>query len=284
MRSLLLAFASFVTLSVFGQTVNKGDNLQIAYRKIGKPYFFKAPGFTPWAEGTNMWLIGNKPNQNSCDYLFLALQDTTLIGVFNTKQPNYFLFDTEGNSILNTKSDYFFLPLWTVKRTAKISASDTTILVVLDKLYDATLQADDGQLDETTIRKYRQFQTDKTLPNRHIALLFDDYQTMITETAAKGQKPPADVCVPLMKSLAGECISLYNQIPAVVCVYMGEALESAGMLDQARAHFKMALQFYPNSIPLQVYNYRLEQDTEKRKQMLAELKRKYPKHWMVKDL
>lgn len=284
MRFILSALVAFMTLSVFGQTINKGDNLQNEFKKIGKPYFFKAPSFTPWAESANMLLIGDKPNPNSCDYLFFALQDTTLIGIFKTKQPNYFLFDTEGNSILNMTSGYFFLPLWTVKRTAKISSSDKSILSVLDKLYEATMQADDGQPDETTIRKYQQFQTDTTLANRHIALLFDNYQTIITETAAKGQKPPADICVPLMKSLAGECIKLYNQIPVVVCVYMGEALQSAEMIDEARNHFKMALQFYPNSIPLKVYNYRLEQDTGKRKQMLAELKKKYPKHWMVKDL
>jgi hypothetical protein len=284
MRFLVLPFVAFLALSATGQTFNKGDNLQTAFKKIEKPYFFKAPNFTPWSEGANLLLIGDKPNPNNSDYLFLALQDTTLIGVFKTKPPSFFLFDTEGNSVLSTSSDFFLLPLWTVKNNAKIISSDKTIVSVLDKLYDATMQADDGQPDEGTIRKYQQFQTDKTLANRHIALLFDNYQTIITETAAKGQRPPADICVPLMKSLAGECVKLYGQIPAIVCVYMGEALQSAGMIDEARNHFKTALQFYPNSIPLQVYNYRLEQDTGKQKQMLTQLKKKYPNHWMVKDL
>lgn len=49
-------------------------------------------------------------------------------------------------------------------------------------------------------------------------------------------------------------------------------------------HFKMSLQFYPNSIPLLVYNYRLEQDLTKKKELLEELKKKYSKHWMVKRL
>jgi soluble P-type ATPase len=46
----------------------------------------------------------------------------------------------------------------------------------------------------------------------------------------------------------------------------------------------MSLEYYPNSIPLLVYNYRLEQDPTKKKQMLEELKKKYAEHWMVKDL
>jgi hypothetical protein len=114
--------------------------------------------------------------------------------------------------------------------------------------------------------------------------LFDTYQNIISETASKGEKPPANICVPLMKTLAGECVSVYNSIPAIVCIYMGEALMSAGMTDEARKHFKMSLQFYPNSIPLLVYNYRLEQDPTMKQKELKNLKQKYPKHWMVKDL
>ncbi len=44
------------------------------------------------------------------------------------------------------------------------------------------------------------------------------------------------------------------------------------------------IQVYPESIPFFVYNYRLEQDPIKKKEQLAELKEKYSKHWMVKDI
>lgn len=279
--SVLTILASFICNA---QTIKQGDNLKTEFKKITKPYYFTAPKFTDWIEGTNMLLIGDKPNPNDCDFVFIALHDTTLIGVFTTKAPNVFMFDTEGNSILNNTSEFFTLPEWTVKTKAKISSTDKTIYNVLDKLYDETMQADDGQPDEKTIREYQQFKTDTTLANRHIALLFDTYQNIITETAAKGEKPPANICVPLMKTLAGECVSVYNSIPAIVCIYMGEALMSAGMTDEARKHFKMSLQFYPNSIPLLVYNYRFEQDPTIKQEELKNLKKKYPKHWMVKDL
>jgi len=277
--SVLTILASFICNA---QIIKQGDNLKTEFRKITKPYYFTAPNFTDWIEGTNMLLIGDKPNPNDCDFVFIALHDTTPIGVLTTKAPNAFMFDTEGNSILNKASKFFTLPEWTVK--TKISSTDKTVYNVLDKLYDETMQADNGQPDEKTIRKYQQFKTDTTLANRQIALLFDTYQNIITETAAKGEKPPANICVPLMKTLAGECVSVYNSIPAIVCIYMGEALMSAGMTDEARKHFKMSLQFYPNSIPLLVYNYRLEQDPTIKQQELTNLKNKYPKHWMVKDL
>jgi hypothetical protein len=284
MKYLITTLTIFATVICNGQILKEGDNLKIEFKKIVKPYYFEAPSFTGWTEGANMLLIGSKPNPNDCDFVYIALHDTTLIGTFTTKAPNLFMFDTEGNSTLSSTSEFFYLPEWTVKSKTKIVATDKTILTVLDKMYEQTMQANDGQLDEKTVRKYQQFQTDTTLANRHIALLFDTYQTIITETAAKGEKAPADICVPLMKTLAGECVSLYNNIPAIVCIYMGEALQSAGMTDDARKHFKMSLQFYPNSIPLLVYNYRLEQDQTKKKEQLADLKKKYSKHWMVKDL
>lgn len=273
-----------VTLCSNAQTFKQGDNLRTEFNKISKPYYFKAPSFTGWTEGANMLLIGEKPNPNDCEFVFLALHDTTLIGVFKTKAPNVFMFDIEGNSILSNTSEYFLLPLWTVKKNTQVVSSDKTILLLLDKMYEKTLQANDFELDEATMKEYQQYQSNTSLANRHIALLFDNYQTIISQTAAKSEQAPSDICIPLMKSLSGECLSLYNSIPAIVCIYMGEALQSAGMTDKAREHFKMSLQFYPNSIPLLVYNYRLEQDKTKQKQQLADLKKKYGKHWMVKDL
>jgi hypothetical protein len=284
MKHIFLFLTIILTLSSKAQTLKLGDNLKTEFKKISKPYYFEAPNFTGFAEGRNMLLIGSKPNPNDCDFLFIALKDTTLIGVYKVSEPISFLFDTEGNSILNTTSDFFVLPLWTVKNKTQVSASDKRIITLLDKLYEKTMQANDNELDEKTLNEYQLYQTNTTLANRHIALLFDTYQNIITKTAANGKQPPAEICIPVMKSLSGECLKLYNSIPAIVCIYMGEALQSAGMTDEARNHFKMSLQFYPNSIPLMVYNYRLEQDQAKKKVQLVELKKKYSKHWMVKDL
>ena len=273
-----------LTTSLNAQTIKQGDNLKVEFNKISKPYYYNAPSFTGFAEGSNMILIGSKQNPKECDFLFVALNDTTLIGVFKVSAPNLFLFDTEGNSILNSSSDFFILPLWTVKNKTQISASDKKVILLLDKLYEKTMQANDIELDEKTMNEYYSYQTNTTLANRHIALLFDTYQNIITETAAKGNKVPSEICIPLMKSLSGECLKLYNSIPAIICIYMGEALQSGGMIEEARKHFKMSLQFYPNSIPLLVYNYKLENDAKKKQEQLLNLKSKYPKHWMVKDL
>ena len=284
MKYLFTLVTVLCSLCSIGQTIKQGDNLKTEYKKISKPYFFNGPNFTPWIEGAGILLIGEKPKATDCNFLFLALKDTTLIGVFKMSNPPAFIFDTEGNSTISSVSQTFLLPSWVVKRKTKINGSDKTVLTLLDKLYEKTLQANELELDEKTMQDYQRYQEDTTLANRHIVLLFDNYQTIITETAEKGQKPPADVCVPLMNSLANECMALYGKIPVMVCIYLGEAFESAGMIDDAKKQFKKSLELYPNSIPLLVYNYKFEQEPAKKKEKLTELKKKYPQHWMVKDL
>ncbi|WP_462248767.1 hypothetical protein [Ferruginibacter sp.] len=284
MRYIFLVLALYLTASCNAQT-NKGiENLKNEFQKIIKPYFFEAPNFTGWVEGSTILLIGEKQNALENKFLFIALKDTTLIGIYNVAEPVSFNFDTEGNSTLSRSSDFFMLPLWVVKNKTKILAKDKKIIFLLDNLYEKTMQANDNELDEKTLKEYQSYQIDTSLANRHIALLFDSYQTIITETASKGKQAPSKICIPLMQSLSVECLKLYNRIPALVYIYMGEALQSAGMVEDARKHFKMSLQFYPTSIPLQVYNYELELDQIEKKKQLLNLKNKYRKHWMVKEL
>lgn len=180
MKYFFLLLIMIITHSSDAITLKKGDNLRTEFKKIGSPYYFQAPSFTGFAEGRNMLLIGSKPNPNECDYLFIALKDTTLIGVFKVAEPVSFLFDTEGNAILNASSDFFLLPLWVVKNKTHVDSSDKKIFSLLDKLYEKTLQANDNEPDEETIREYQTYQTNTTLANRHIALLFDTYQNIIS--------------------------------------------------------------------------------------------------------
>ena len=283
MRCVLTFFAALVVLDCHGQTIKEGDDLQVEFNKATNHYFFKAPDFTSWPEGQGMLLIGAKPKPADCDYLFIALRDTTLIGVFVVKEPNYLLFDTAGNSTLSLRSEIFEMPIWVVKRRTKIDASDRTIVSFLDRLYESGLQSDTMKTDKDAYDRYQQYKTDTTLANRHIAFLFDEYQNITNEAAAR-QTPAGDVPVTIMKTLVQECESLYGQVPVIVCMYMGVALASAGRMDEARDYFKTSLRWYPNSVPLLVYDYTFEQDPVKKQVKLSELKKKCPKHWMVKDL
>jgi tetratricopeptide (TPR) repeat protein len=283
MKTFLLLLSFFWTSCLFGQSIKIGDNLQQEFDKIDTPYFFDAPSFTDWAEGSGMMMIASKPNPNECDYVFLALKDTTLIGAYIDSQLKI-LLDTEGNSILSIASDFMIIPEWAIKRHAKIDATDKTIYTILDNMYAQALQADSGDVSEEALLAYSKFASDTTLANRHIAILYENYRTIMSGTALKGVQPPPEICIPIINKLAQECLALYGSVPAIVNIYQGEALESAGEIDKARAHFKQSLQTYPGSIPILVYNYEFEQNAQKKKAALKLLKKKYPNHWMVKGL
>lgn len=60
-----------------------------------------------------------------------------------------------------------------------------------------------------------------------------------------------------------------QKIPVIVRVYRVEALINAGMIDEAREYIKNSLCFYPGSIPLLVYNYKLEADKDMKKRQLV---------------
>ncbi len=275
----LLTIATIFTVTIsLAQSVKEGDNLKEIYKKIANPNFKAAPKVTYWKEGEGIFFIGAEP------FVLIALKDTTLIGLFTRESPSGFLFDTIGNSTLSLSSHVFTFPYWIIKRNAKVSSSDETILKLMEELYSTTLQANDGQPTMEIAQRLNEYRTDTNLYNRHIAFLLDSYQQLILNSASNGIKPPANIALPTIKKLTEECLLVFGKVPPLVCIYMGEALLSAGMTNEARKHFKESLQQYPNSVPLLVYNYRLEEDDMRKKEELKELKKEHRKHWMVKDL
>lgn len=231
-----------------------------------------------------MYLVGDKPDPTQSEFLFLALRDSTIIGGFKPGDTPVYLLDNEGNGKIAFKSEYFILPAWVVKRYAKKDTGNKEMLHLLNSMYETTLQADNGKPDAATLAAYKRFRTDNTLPNRHIACLLDNYQNVISQCNEDKKRAPADVCIPLVKQLAKECVDLWGVMPPIVCVFMGEALLSANMTEAARKHFAMSLKEYPESVPIQVYSYRLERNERQKKALLKQLKKEHPKHLMVLSL
>jgi hypothetical protein len=284
MKPISIILASLLMTGFTQAQIAPGDNLREAYAEIAHPYFFAAPKFTPWAEGVNMLLIGTEPEAKDCEYVLMALSDTTLIGVY-VKAENSFRVDQTGDGFLGENIPFFLLPTWTVKQHTRIDGDDKMVLDVLDALFETAMQSDAGDIaDPEVILKYQKLQSDKTLANRHILLLLGHYQALVAQPGIQTETRTMNMALPMLLELAGECMVVYDNIPVIVCVYMGEALMAVGRMDEARKHFKMTLEYYPDAIPLQVYNYQLETDPKAKSAQRKKLKKTYPHHWMVKNL
>lgn len=165
------------------------------------------------------------------------------------------------------------------KAKCKADGNDTRALILMERMNEEVLEAGNPVLSEKTIALYKAFSEDPTLPNSHIFYLFNLYQNEITKADVTN-----DFQIGCMKLLSGECIATYKKIPAIVLIYMGEALMRAGMEDKAREHFSTAASYYPKSLPIKVYNFLLMAHGDEKEKIKKELLKKHASHWMVKDM
>lgn len=169
-----------------------------------------------------------------------------------------------------------------MKATTKVDKNDRRILEFLNKIYMEVLQADHGSLSKGTIDEIKAFQNDCSLANRHIFILFHRYQSLIEAGQSKPEESDPNLQLALMKVLSGELIDLYDEIPPIILIYMGEAQLNAGYREHAKTHFTQSLFFYPDSVPLKVYKYLLTDNESEKRRLFEELTEKHPNHWMVK--
>src|SRR5437868_6040670 len=99
MKPFFLLPALLLVTICHAQLIQPGDNIFDAIKQIKTPHYFEAPKLSEWKEAQDLILIGEKPDALTNQFLFVATHDTTLFAVFSTGAPNYFMFDTEGDSI-----------------------------------------------------------------------------------------------------------------------------------------------------------------------------------------
>jgi hypothetical protein len=131
------------------------------------------------------------------------------------------------------------------------------------------------------LNKYRMT---STLSNRNIIYLFDSYRRITFDASKQKQKPPSDLCLKIIDLLTKECMTAFGKVPPIVVIYKGEALLNASLYSQAREHFRTWLTYYPESIPLQVYNCKMEENKSEKDRKKKLLKATHPHHWMMKEL
>lgn len=269
------------------QTLKIGDNIYSEYQKLNPTKEIKSPPMSPWAEEQNLLMLVTNEDVLTNKLFFCATSEKKLFAAFiKQTDSSYFLIDINNDSILDTKSATFYMPYQIIKSKSKISSRDTSILKMFNYFFSATMQSDDNlDLDTATVNYLKRFFSDTTLANRHLVYLFTTYQTLITDATQHHQPIPTELCIPIIKSLANECLTIFKKIPPLVRIYTVEALlNDKGLTDQARQEVKLSLNVYPNCIPLQVYDYNLEQDSNMKEQKLRALKKRHPNHWMVKPL
>jgi hypothetical protein len=166
-----------------------------------------------------------------------------------------------------------------LKSQNTINRADAKVWSIFDAFYNEALQSDKGELSPATAQKINSYVSEKSLPNKHLLILFLMYQQHISETAASGKRPNTEFQVACISMLENEINSVYDRVPAIVYIYKAEALESAGLKSAASALVASSLIKYPTSIPLKVYRFLDSKDDALKRDLIIN----HPNHWMLEQ-
>ncbi len=277
----------FFLITVESHALKIGDNLYTEFHKWQSVKESVRPTNSPWKEEKELlllWSFGESAVNNTN---FISTPDKKIFTAFITEGENsFYLSDLDNDSIIDTKSNDFYMPYQMIKSRSKVSGKDTTVLKLFNHFYLSTLQADNNiELDSKDVELLKTYFTDTTLVNRHLIYLFTTCQYLITNANQNKTEVPIELSIPIVKSLADECLTIYKKIPPLICIYKVESLLNDEKLkDQARQEVKTYLKMYPESIPLQVYDCYLEEDDKIKGEKLKALRKDHGDHWMVKTL
>ena len=269
------------------QALKVGDNIYTEFQKLKSTKQIESPAMSSWLEENHLLLIWTDNDTSTNSSYYISTEDKKIFGAyFKQRGSSYYLLDINADSILETKTTTFYMPYQFIKSKSNISSTDTSVLKMFSHFFFASLQSDNNITLDTVIVNYlKRFDSEITLPNRHLVYLFIHYQALVTNATMENMRIPTEICIPIIKSLADECLSIFKIIPPLVRIYTVEALlNDSNLTDQAKQEVKLSLKAYPDCIPLQVYDHNLEQDSVMKKQKLTALKRDHPNHWMVKRL
>ena len=282
-KSILIFFISLITSN--SGAINIGDNLYKEFHKWKSVKQTDCPAMSPWKEEKQLVILYE--DQSTGNSYFIATADKKLIGMSVTQGgSSYYLLDINMDSIIDTKSSFFYMSYKFIRSKTKIVSQDTSVLRIFNHFYSISMQADElTELNKEEVEFFKSFFDDTSLANRHLIYLFSTYQRLITGSENKQEHSPGELCIPIAKSLVDECYLVYKKIPQLACIYRVESLLTEKKLaDQARREVTTYLKTYPDCIPLQVYDYQLEQDQKLKMQKLNALKQNHSNHWMVKQL
>jgi hypothetical protein len=273
----------FTVEATFAQLqLAKGDNIYASFRKLKKTREALMPPLGNWTEESNITAVADSAFQTPSIVYFRSA--TNKLFAAHNHVAGTVAIDLDGDSVIDTETSLMWLPAWTFKKTVAAS-KDSTAFRLLNKIYETTMQSDQNDYADSAVSNLlNKYRTNISLPDRNIIYLFDSYRRITLDASKQKQKPPAEICLSIADELSNECMKAFGKIPTIVAVYKGEAMLNSSLYSVAHQHFKTWLTYYPNSVALQVYDYKMEENKAEKERKRNLLKANHPNHWMVKEL
>ncbi|HOM86563.1 MAG TPA: hypothetical protein PLH80_00130 [Spirochaetota bacterium] len=275
-----LIITVFIHTNIYSYDLLKiGDNVTNYIKTNPVKYKLTNQKLSNWPEGVVTLLAYDTKVDGKSPIIVFAL-DKYPIGVLQGTSPNaYYIFDIDGDGILDTKTDKGIVPFWVVYANSKNKSKNDNITSIFNLVYES-FQSDEGpyinQKFKESINKLYEFNKNINIENRDLAYLFLFYQLYNQYFPEQSLK-----CLDL---LTKEYISRFNKIHPILLLYKAETLINLKQEQDAKKIIAELRKADPNFIPAKAYEYRLEVDKEKAKILLNNLKENHKNHWIVKQL
>lgn len=275
-----LIITIFVHTNIYPYDLLKiGDNVIKYIKKNPIKYKLLNQKISNWPEGVVTLLAYHTKVDGKSPIIVFAI-DKYPIGVLQGSSPNaYYIFDIDGDGILDTKTDKGILPFWVVYDNSKNRSKKDNITSTFNLAYES-FQSNEGpninQKLKESINKLYEFKENINAENRDLAYLFLFYQIYNQYFPEQSLN-----CINLLMK---EYTSRYDKIHPILLLYKAETLINLKKEQDAKQIIAELRKVDPNFIPAKAYEYRLETDKEKAKILLKDLKEKHKNHWIVKQL
>lgn len=277
MAVILILFSLLSSIVSGADLLKEGDNLTEYLQKNPVKYQMELRPISSWPEGKTMAYAYDTKGDGTSP-IIIVVDGTYPIGVLQGSSPNaYYLFDSDGDGNLDLKTEISILPYWVVAKTSTKKTKKDNISNILDVAYQG-YQSDEGPMFSTimTIQAMEEFKSDKKLENRDLIYFLYFYTNY-------NQKLPTQ-SLNAINLLGDEYKSRFKKTHPLILLYKLETYINMDQGDNAREILKELRSLDPTFVPGMVYEYQLETDREKAKELLTALKKNHGNHWIVKKL
>lgn len=249
---------------------------------LRNPVKFQVPvdPISQWREGEHVLLLTYQRGEDSLKPAFLSTCGI-VFGVLQGTPPNaYYLFDTNGDGILDYRTTRALLPIWVVAACSKgIDTSAAQLNFVLNTIYDA-FQSDSGlTVNARTKPAFTDLfagRSDTLYPNRDLFYMLYCYITQLDEMPSQA----------MLAITSFDKIYLHRFGHSHPLIKLDELEGALALKDtsSARAYLSTLTKMAPNFIPGKYYSCILERDKITRIIEARELESRFPNHWLIKHL
>jgi len=277
---LVLVIFLFNTNAFSQNLLKEGDSLQnFVKNNLVK---FRVPDdkiVSDWKEGIATLYTFSKVWDDTKPIL-VFVNEFYPIGVLQGTSPHaYYIFDIDGDGILDKKTDSFILPYWVVYGNSKNKTKNDNLSKIMDLFYDS-FQSDIGPYNNKKMIEafniMNQYKEDIDKENRDLIYLLFFYTKYSVDLPSQSLK--------LLDLFAREFQSRFNKIHPLIILFTAETLINLGKTDEAKLRIIELRKIDPQFIPAKAYEYKFETDKTRALELLNDLKKNHPNHWIVKQL